>query len=272
MKQSNQKVGICFFLAVAAAASMKVLEVVSFSTPAIVGRQLVLNQQDTTILKSHVDTFRSGYDSKNIDSQAIDSPALNRRQMMISAASLAAASATILVDTPASYAEAAAASLTKYQDEACKFSILLPSDWTQSVQQLPDRRKIVLYIKPNSEQKTLVFMAFTPVRDDYTSLGSFGSADEVAEATILPKGTLAGVQDVESEMLSVDSKKQSYIFDYITTVPPQPTTHFRTIFTLKTGATGGAGNVLVTITAQTPESDYITMKPLFDKIIDSYEA
>jgi PsbP len=196
----------------------------------------------------------------------------SRRQLF--AVTAAATSTAIFMGTNNAHAEgpASSPSLTKYVDEACKFSISLPSDWTESVQTLPDRRKIVLYIKPNSDQKTLVFLAFTPVRDDYTSLGSFGSADEVAEATILPKSTLAGVQGVESKMLSVESKKQSYMFDYVTEVPPQPNTHFRTIFTLKQGATGGAGNVLVTITAQAPESDYATVKPLFDKIIDSYEA
>ena len=47
-------------------------------------------------------------------------------------------------------------------------------------------------------------------------------------------------------------------------------THFRTIFSLTQGATGGAGAVLVTLTAQTPESRYGNMKSLFDEIVDSY--
>ena len=190
-----------------------------------------------------------------------------RRKVLKTA--IVSTASTMVASPLASYAEDAATSLTKYQDEARKFSILVPS-WTKSVQELPDRRMITLYIKPDSNQKTLMFMAFTPVRSDYTSLGSFGSADEVAEATILPKSTLAGVQGVKSEMLKVESKKQSYLFDYVTEVPSQPKTHFRTIFTLKTMANGVSQ--LVTITAQTPESEYATMKPLFDKIIDSYEA
>jgi hypothetical protein len=160
--------------------------------------------------------------------------------------------------------------LTKYEDTARKFSIDVPSDWTQTVQSLPDRRKIILYIKPDSDQKTLMFLAFSPVRDDFTSLSSFGSVDEVAQATILPKGELAGVTGVESEMLSATTVKQAYMFDYTQKVPNQPQTHFRTIFSLATGATGGAGNVLVTITAQTPESEYNSVKPLFDEIIKSY--
>jgi hypothetical protein len=54
-------------------------------------------------------------------------------------------------------------------------------------------------------------------------------------------------------------------------VPSQPKTHFRTIFSLAEGATGGAGSILVSITVQTPEEDYKAMEPLFTKILDSYE-
>jgi hypothetical protein len=164
----------------------------------------------------------------------------------------------------------AVSTLTKYQDTNCKFTINLPSDWPQSTQTLPDRRRIILYIKPDSDQKTLIFLAYTPVRDDFTSLSSFGSVDQVAQATILPKGELAGVDGVESEMLSATTRQQAYFFDYTQKVPTQPETHFRTIFALATGATGGAGNVLVTITAQTPESEYGSMKTLFDDVIKSY--
>ena len=73
-------------------------------------------------------------------------------------------------------------------------------------------------------------------------------------------------------MLNAESKKQAYFFDYVTKVPEQPETHFRTIFSLATGAAGGLGNVLVSITAQTPEANYETMKPLFDKVIESYKG
>lgn len=47
-------------------------------------------------------------------------------------------------------------------------------------------------------------------------------------------------------------------------------THFRTIFALINGATGGAGSILVTATVQTPESMYAEKKPLFDNIMASY--
>lgn len=70
--------------------------------------------------------------------------------------------------------------LVEYQDATWKFAVKVPSGWEKSIQSLPDRRKIDLYIKPGSNQKTLIFIAYTPVRADFTSLGSFGSVDEVS--------------------------------------------------------------------------------------------
>jgi hypothetical protein len=96
---------------------------------------------------------------------------------------------------------------------------------------------------------------------------------QVGQATILPKSNLAGVEGVESKMVSSENKKQAYFFDYITKVPSQPKTHFQTIFSLlpKIGG-GGAGNLLLTITVQAPESEYESLKPLFDEIIESYKS
>lgn len=161
-------------------------------------------------------------------------------------------------------------SLQTFQDEKTGIAFDVPASWVSSVQKLPDRRTLMMWTDPNSKE-SLIFVAFTPVRDDFTSLGSFGNVDQVAAQTILPKGKIAGF-DVEAEMLSAVSSKQAYIFDYIQAVPEiQPTTHFRTIFTLRQGATGGAGAVLVTITAQTTESRYQSeLRGLYDRVIDSF--
>jgi hypothetical protein len=225
--------------------------------------------------KAHRRTTESSSSSSSV-SKPIDRRTLLQESISAVAVSAAVASSSAAVTTinPGRVNAAAAESVTplaKYDDPSCKFSIDLPTEWTKSEQTLPDRRRITLYIKPDSNQRTLIFIAYTPVRDDYTSLSSFGSVDEVGQATILPKGELAGVAGIDSSMVSAVSKKNAYYFDYTQKTPDQPQTHFRTIFTLATGATGGAGNVLVTITAQTPESDYPSMKPLFDQILDSYK-
>ncbi len=58
---------------------------------------------------------------------------------------------------------------TLFQDENSGFQIKVPQGWQQSEQNLPDRRRIVLFVNDDgSTDKDLMFVAFTPVRDDFT--------------------------------------------------------------------------------------------------------
>lgn len=163
-------------------------------------------------------------------------------------------------------------SYSMYTDETAGFEVKTPSGWQKSEQSLPDRRKIILFVNDNdasSTNKDLMFIAYTPVRDDFTTLSSFGSVDQVGQMTILPKGQIMG-ENSESKMLNSESKKNSYYFDYVTKTTDQPKRHFKTIFTLIQGGTGGAGSVLVTITVQTTDDRYEALKGTFDEVIESY--
>ena len=105
-------------------------------------------------------------------------PISNRRGFASSVASVVAGTSALLIDPSLTNADgsvvAPASPLEVYEDKNCKFSVSVPSEWVKTEQTLPDRRKIVLYFKPESNQKTLMFIAYTPTRDDFTSLGSFG--------------------------------------------------------------------------------------------------
>jgi hypothetical protein len=191
-----------------------------------------------------------------------------RRQWL--AKSLVAVPAVAFFSSSAAAAAPASAKFDTYNDPTHGFSMQVPADWTKSEQTLPDRRKILLWTDP-TDSSTLVFIAYTAVRDDYTSLASFGTVDQVAAQTILPKGEMMGATKVQAEMLSAVSKGQAYQFDYKQCIPGvQPATHYRSIFSLQQGATGGAGAVLVTVTAQTPEERYAGMQPTLQAIVDSY--
>jgi hypothetical protein len=191
----------------------------------------------------------------------------SRRDWLLSSSSSAAVAFGLLGSPKAASAES---KLSTFDDPTHGFSISVPEDWTKSTQLLNDRRSIVVWTDP-ADAKTALFIAYTPVRDDFTSLASFGPVDQVAAQTILPKSNLGGIEGVEAEMISAESKKQAYFFDYFQSIENvQPPTHFRTIFTLQQGATGGAGAVLVTLTLQTPEERYSSVKPLFDAMMDSY--
>ncbi|GMI32686.1 hypothetical protein TrCOL_g5723 [Triparma columacea] len=155
-----------------------------------------------------------------------------------------------------------------YKDPNYNFVLSYPSDYIYTSQTLADRRVLQLFVSPTSPSTSL-FISYTPVRDDYTSLSSFGSVDQVGQMTILPKSELAG-SGVESEMISSVSKSDAYFFDYKVKVKDEDK-HLRSIFTLCDGINGAAGKVLVTITGQCKEEDYGGVRMVFDKVEESFK-
>ncbi|KAL7434000.1 hypothetical protein ACHAXH_005107 [Discostella pseudostelligera] len=218
---------------------------------------------------------------------------LPRRSFWRRSLSTLAGAYTLSTISPISTSYAAEITTPKmetYNDIDYGFHLSIPSSWENTEQKLSGRRKALFFTDPTSKDadsgtiETFGFVAYTPVRDDFTSLASFGSVENVAQMTILPKGDLAGQND-DSKMVSAISKNNAYYFDYIATpvVPiaagessssgaltkklkPQ---HFRTIFTLLP-LKNSAGMTLVTITLQTSEERYGTVRGLFDNIIDSF--
>ena len=180
-------------------------------------------------------------------------------------------------------ATAVSIKLEPYTDSEYGFRLSVPSEWKKTTQTLSGRRKATFFTQESEQIDTLMYIAYTPIRDDFTSLASFGSVDAVAQATILPKGELGGTSD-ESKMLSAESKKNAYYFDYTSTpvvaveagsgsgamTRQLSPVHFRTIFTLLP-LKSGAGSTLVTITLQTNEEKYAVLKGVFDEIVDSFE-
>lgn len=207
-----------------------------------------------------------------VQHQALHS-CLDRRAMLITGATtiplIGASSQSLAASSPVKE------KLEPFTDARHGFTVSVPTGWSFTEQQLPDRRTLLLWRDPVDEA-TLVFIAYTPVRDDVTSLGSFGSVDQVATQTILPKQGLMGMpEDPALKMFSASARKQAYIFDYRYSVPgPDRTsaipTHFQTIFALHQ-VPNAAGSVLVTITAQTPENRYTNgLDMVFDSMINSY--
>jgi hypothetical protein len=189
----------------------------------------------------------------------------NDRRQFIASLVIAASTSSFLQP-----ALAATTATTTFEDSTHGFALSIPSNWIGSDQTLPDRRTLKLWTAAD-DANTLLFIAYTPVRDDFTSLASFGSVERVAEQTILPKGELAGGSSSTTdsgELVSAMSKNQAYYFEYT-----QNSQHFVTLFTLKQrGGTGAAGSVLVTITAQTTQGKWAALQPTLQGIIDSYRA
>eukprot|EP00574_Skeletonema_japonicum_P009288 CAMPEP_0201722522 /NCGR_PEP_ID=MMETSP0593-20130828/6885_1 /ASSEMBLY_ACC=CAM_ASM_000672 /TAXON_ID=267983 /ORGANISM="Skeletonema japonicum, Strain CCMP2506" /LENGTH=270 /DNA_ID=CAMNT_0048213499 /DNA_START=126 /DNA_END=938 /DNA_ORIENTATION=- len=206
--------------------------------------------------------------------------------------SIAAAGAAALFPLVSVADDSSTLKLEPYVDSDYNFKLSVPSSFTSTQQKLSGRRKAVFFTDEDSKDgsgniDTLGFIAYTPMRDDFTTLSSFGSVDEVGQSTILPKSELAGNKE-DSKMLSAVSKNNAYFFDYVAKpiVPTDPGSsaaksgqmtkelepvHFRTIFTLlPLKDVNVAGLTLVTITFQTTEAKYSGLKSTFDEIILSY--
>lgn len=206
-------------------------------------------------------------------------PMVKRREFIVPLLS-AASSVCILPLATAAAADVSPADLRPYQDQNCRFEILVPSSWKQKELQLPDRRKIILFTADNEEnipekEKTLMFIAYTPVRDDYTSLSAFGTVEQVGQMTILPKGGVLPLdseqEQPESKLLEAISRQNTYLFDYNVKVPGDISViHHRALFYLAQGATGGAGSILVTVNLQIPEEKYGILKPKIDLMFNSF--
>ena len=130
------------------------------------------------LIATHAVAFGSStLGSRFISGDALQDLTLTRRSWIANTAGLATAvSCATLLPTPVLASEM----LETYQNDVLGFKISIPVGWEKVVQQLPDRRSITLFIDPKSgEDKTLLFIAKTPIQPDFTSLASFGSVDQV---------------------------------------------------------------------------------------------
>ena len=103
-------------------------------------------------------------------------------------------------------------------------------------------RRIIVYSDPNNAD-TNAFLLLTPVRGDYTSLGSFGTLDSVQD-TIIPSGP-----NIVTDVLTAKTSPGRYNYEYTIEVPDQPKRHLNTIFAL-------TADTIVTFTTQATASDY----------------
>lgn len=130
-------------------------------------------------------TFRTRHaQSTTLRMKVADGVPLSSRRSWLSGVGLV--NSALLTQTAFPEFASAADKLETFEDPTLKFQIKVPSTWEKQVNTLPDRRKIILFVDPTSDtEKALLFFAFTPVRDDFTSLSSFGSVDQV-RAFLLP--------------------------------------------------------------------------------------
>ena len=123
---------------------------------------------------------------------------------------------------------------------SCAFSV--PSSWTKLSGGDVGGRTLLLYADPENAD-TNAFALITPIRGDYTSLGSFGNLETV-QATVMPPA-----DDIDYEVIKAEASTGKYIYEYTIAVPDQPKRHLTTIFMV-------VADCIVTFNFQAKASDY----------------
>ena len=169
------------------------------------------------------------------------SQGLNRRELLIAPAALALAPyAARAADTKT--ISVPVGSSAKDGSPLSKATFSVPADWVKLSGDPGGGRKMELYADPNNAD-TNAFALITPVRGDYTSLGSFGSV-EVVQDTVMP-----AAPDITYDVIKSEAQTGKYVYEYIVQVPEQPKRHLTTIFMV-------VSDCIVTFNFQAKQSDY----------------
>ena len=201
------------------------------------------------------------------------------------------------------------AELETFSDSRYGVSFNLPKGWTATPQELADGRKLVVASDPQDESAN-VFVAFTPIRPDYSSLGSFGTIDYMA-ATIIPQCgaygecRFANGDAIEGRMLESAAKGSTYV-RHVTARPwprwllllllpgvrvssgararlcpgrqvydytiEQSRGPKRHLRSLFAIKSDGAASILIGLTTQCLESRYAELGPTYKAIISSFKS
>lgn len=141
--------------------------------------------------------------------------------------------------TPSCASRDRISSALPYPDLRCLDSLRLsvsfgiPAGWEATPNELADGRRLVLASDP-SNSDTNIFIAFTPIRPDYSSLGSFGNIDYVASTVIPSCGQngacrFANGDAIEGRMIASSVRKGNYVYDYTIEQKNGPTSRATTL-------------------------------------------
>ncbi|EOD22731.1 hypothetical protein EMIHUDRAFT_95376 [Emiliania huxleyi CCMP1516] len=172
---------------------------------------------------------------------ALSQPALSRRALLP-----ALAAAATVRPSPALAADA----LEQHTTGSYQVTFGAPAGWPVSEQELQGSRYLYIATDPAEPDSANVVLTFQPLAADYTSLGSFGTQQLVGNSLMPHLG--------------------AYTYDYTIQQTGKAPRHLRTLFAVQTEE--GRGRRLVTLTAQCYESKYAELKPMFQKVLESYST
>jgi len=204
---------------------------------------------------------------------------------------LQASAAAALLPAAAAFADEEAPALATFEDAADGFSLSIPAGWTAGegvigggdggVAPAATRRALAWF--PGADAADVnVTLVITNASADYTSLGSFGSADDFASnlvnsmdrSDILrgPKWARKGIKDEDVQVARLlDSRglNGGYQIEYTVQNGVINKRHLLSFVIL---GFNGRYNRLYTITAQCPEAELPKYDAIFHEICQSFKA
>lgn len=155
-----------------------------------------------------------------------------------------------------------------YSDEMDKYSLLIPPDWTRGKGKATAERNVTAFF-PNNDTSTNVNVVITGLGADYTSLGSFGTADSFAENLVnsldrswkKPPGQAA-------KLITSESKNGFYYVEYTVQRPGEKKRCLLSVVGIRFN---GWYNRLYTVTGQFWEEDRDKYRTVLEKVVDSFK-
>ncbi|XP_024372678.1 psbP domain-containing protein 3, chloroplastic [Physcomitrium patens] len=162
----------------------------------------------------------------------------------------------------------AATEFTTYEDAADKFTLLVPQAWNRGEGKTSGQRKVTAFY-PADGGLTNVNIVITGLGADFTSLGSFGTADNFAENLVnsldrswqKPPGQKARLVDCKS-------RADKYYVEYTIQRLGEQQRHLVSVVGI---GNNGWVNRLYTVTGQYFEEDSAKYKQDINKIISSFK-
>ena len=129
----------------------------------------------------------------------------------------AALSSLAVLSGQASAVDKPGAELQLHKDREYGDNFLVPSGWAASENELSGGRKLVAFADPGDSDSN-IFILWTPLAADYTSLGSFGNINYVS-STFLPtcgsdrSACTLAADGIEGRLLESVAVRGSYVYD-----------------------------------------------------------
>eukprot|EP00249_Psilotum_nudum_P001498 c13986_g1_i2 orf=486-1283(-) len=154
-----------------------------------------------------------------------------------------------------------------YKDEVDNFSLQIPTNWVKAEGKASGQRKVTAFFSTD-DTSTNVNVLITGLGADYTSLGSFGTADTFAENLVnsldrswkRPPGQVA-------KLISSESRNGLYYVEYTLQKPGE-----RKVILLSAVGIGFNGwyNRLYTVTGQLWEEEQYKHRAAVEKVVSSF--